>query len=195
MPVTRDASGKAPRPLRADAQRNRDAIIRAARETFETEGVLASLDGIALRAGVGNATLYRNFPVRDDLLLAVMQTSIDAAVAAAQELARSCGPREALAEWLAQLTWQLRIWHDLPYCLATARSDPRSSMNSGTSPLITQTAAMLQAAQSAGDAVASVAADEVFELITALSWGVDRFGDDEPAARRRVRLATAGLFT
>src|ERR1700753_4266125 len=102
----------AARPLRADAQRSRDAILLAARETFEAEGVLASLDGIALRAGVGNATLYRNFPTRDDLLAAVLQTSIDIALAEAAELSRRLGPRAALAEWLVRLTWQLRIWHD-----------------------------------------------------------------------------------
>lgn len=55
-----DATAKTPRPLRADARRNRDAILRAAREAFDNEGVLASLDGIAVLAGVGNATLYRN---------------------------------------------------------------------------------------------------------------------------------------
>jgi hypothetical protein len=43
--------------------------------------------------------------------------------------------------------------------------------------------------------VEGVTADEVFELVTALSWGVDRFGDDEAAARRRVEIATAGIFT
>jgi AcrR family transcriptional regulator len=184
-----------PRPLRADAQRNRDAILLAARETFETEGVLASLDGIALRAGVGNATLYRNFPTRDDLLAAVMETGIDIALAEAAELSRSLDPRAALAEWLVRLTWQLRIWHDLPYCLATARADPASPVNSASSPLLTQTGALLEQARSAGAAAAAVTADELFELVTTLSWGVDRFRDDEQAARRRVELATAGIFT
>jgi AcrR family transcriptional regulator len=185
----------APRPLRADAQRNRDAILRAARETFEAEGVLASLDGIALRAGVGNATLYRNFPTRDDLLAAVIETSIDRAKVEAEELSRSLPPREALAEWLVRLTWQLRIWHDLPYCIATAQGDPDSSMNSACNPLLIQTAALLDQAKSSGDAVDEVTATEVFELITALSWGVDRFRDDTQAARRRVEIGTAGIFT
>jgi AcrR family transcriptional regulator len=183
------------RPLRADAQRNRDAILLAARETFETEGVLASLDGIALRAGVGNATLYRNFPTRDDLLAAVIETSNELALAEADELSRSETPRAALAEWLVSLAWQLRIWHDLPYCVATARGNPESSMNSATNPLLMQTKAFLDAAKGSGDAVETVAADEVFELITALSWGVDRFRDDKQAARRRVEVATAGIFT
>ncbi|RBP14309.1 TetR family transcriptional regulator [Roseiarcus fermentans] len=186
---------KGPRPLRADARRNRDAILQAARQTFEAEGVLASLDGIALRAGVGNATLYRNFPTRDDLLAAVSQASVEAALAEAADLSRSRPPREALAEWLARLTWRLRIWHDLPDCVASARGDPASSMNAACSPLLMQTGALLDRAKASGDAVAAVTANEVFELILALSWGVDRFRDDEQAARRRVEVATAGLFT
>ena len=190
----RKAVATSARPLRADAQRNRDTILRAARETFETEGVLASLDGIALRAGVGNATLYRNFPTRDDLLAAVIEKSNDAAVAEAQDLGGSLAPRDALAEWLVRLTWQLRIWHDLPYCVASARSDPSSSMNSACNPLLVQTGLLLDAAKASGDAVPAVTADEVFELVTALSWGVDRFHDNQPAARRRVEIATAGIF-
>nr|WP_221374852.1 TetR/AcrR family transcriptional regulator [Actinoplanes polyasparticus] len=182
------------RPMRADAQRNRDAILTAARETFQVEGVLTSLDGIALRAGVGNATLYRNFPTRDDLLAAVMQTSIADALTEADELARTLGPREALAEWLKHLTWQLRIWHDLPYCLAAAHHDDASPMKPAADPLPARTGVLLAAAKASGDATADITADEVYELVLALSWAVDRFQDDEPAARRRVAMGTAGIF-
>src|SRR3954467_4309467 len=144
---------KAARPLRADAQRNRDAILVAARETFTAEGALASLDGIALRAGVGNATLYRNFPTRDDLLAAGVEASNDLALAGAEQLARSREPRDALAEWLFHLTWQLRIWHDLPNCVASAQQDSDSPMNTACDPLLVQTRVLLGAAKASGDAV------------------------------------------
>ncbi|UAK23788.1 TetR/AcrR family transcriptional regulator [Sphingomonas nostoxanthinifaciens] len=182
------------RPMRADARRNRDAILQAAREVFASDGVLASLDGIALRAGVGNATLYRNFPTRDDLLAAVMEADLDEALAEAETLAREHSPRIALAEWLVRLTWRLRIWHDLPHCVAEARAAPGSSMNQAVSMLVRQTGELLDQAKAAGAAVSAIEADEVFELVTALSWAVDRFGDDEIAARRRVEVGTAGLF-
>lgn len=183
------------RPMRADARRNRDAILAAAREVFETEGVLASLDAIALRAGVGNATLYRNFATREDLLAAVMEANIDSARAEAEALGRERSPRDALAEWLVWLTWRLRIWHDLPQCIATARGTSDASMNRAISSLVDQTKDLLGRAQEAGNAIDAVNASEIFELAVALSWAVDRFGDDEPAARRRVEIATAGLFT
>jgi AcrR family transcriptional regulator len=59
------------RALRADAARNRQALLSAAREVMSEQGLDASLDEIARRAGVGNATLYRRFPTRIDLIAAV----------------------------------------------------------------------------------------------------------------------------
>jgi AcrR family transcriptional regulator len=181
--------------MRADAQLNRDAILDAARQVFEEEGVLASLDGIALRAGVGNATLYRNFPTRHDLLAAVMEVNFVTILATADDLARTRPARAALEEWLFQLTWQLRIWHDLPYCVASAQCDPESSIKSANARLMAETDRLLIAAKAAGEAVDGVTATDLFELVTTLSWGVDRFGDDEAAARRRVAIGTAGVFT
>ena len=189
-----DQSAGASRPIRADARRNRDAILQAARAVFAKNGVLAPLDGIALQAGVGNATLYRNFPTRDDLLAAVMEVNLDEALSEAETLCREQSPRVALAEWLVRLTWQLRIWHDLPHCVAEARTAPASSMNPAVSLLVRQTGELLDRAKAAGAALPTIGANEVFELVTALSWAVDRFGDDEAAARRRVEVATAGLF-
>ncbi|WP_423919986.1 TetR/AcrR family transcriptional regulator [Frigoribacterium sp. 2-23] len=182
------------RPLRADARKNRDAILSAAREAFEDEGVLVSLDGIALRAGVGNATLYRNFATREDLLAAVIESSIEAALVEADVLASSLTPQEALAEWLVSLAWQLRRWHDLPTCVASALTESASPMASACSPLQDRTAELLARAQASGDASDAVTGDDLYTLVTALSWGIDRFGDDEAAARRRVALATAGVF-
>jgi hypothetical protein len=68
-------------------------------------------------------------------------------------------------------------------------------MNATSSPLLAQTDAFLNRAKASGDAVDAITANEVFELITALSWAVDRFGDDKQAARRRVEIAAAGIFT
>lgn len=195
MAAARRAMEEATRPLRADARRNRDVILQSAREAFEADGVLTSLDGIAARAEVGNATLYRHFPTRDDLLAAVIQTSITTALTEADEFTRSLAPGEALAEWLQRLAWQLRSWHDLPSCLVSTRDDTASAVTSTCNPLLDRTAAFLDQAKASGDVARTITAAEVFELVLALSWGLDRFGTNEMAARRRVALATAGIFT
>ncbi|WP_433833017.1 TetR/AcrR family transcriptional regulator [Actinoplanes sp. CA-015351] len=182
------------RPLRADAQRNRDAILAAAREAFEEDGVFASLDAIAVRAGVGNATLYRNFPTRDDLLAAVIEGFFIQALKEADELSRALPPGEALREWLVRVSWGMRIWHDLPACLATAHQDDASPLHSANAPLVERGGVLLDTAKKAGDVASEITANEVFEMVLALSWGIDRFGDDEAKARRRVTMTTAGIF-
>jgi AcrR family transcriptional regulator len=176
--------------LRADARRNRDAILQVAREVFEVDGIFAPIDGIATAAGVGNATLYRNFPTRDDLLAAVMEDSVRELVESSASWERDHGPDAALREWLFQLAWQLRIWHDLPTCIAGAIDDPTSPVQTVNERLIQRTGEFLTRSR----ASKNVTADELFELVTALSWAVDRFGDDVERARRRVALATAGVF-
>ena len=67
-------------------------------------------------------------------------------------------------------------------------------MNPGVLLLTRLTGDLLPEAQAAGVAIRSVEASEVFELAAAVSWAVDRFGDKEQAARRRVEVATSGLF-
>ncbi|OIH95522.1 TetR/AcrR family transcriptional regulator [Curtobacterium sp. MCBA15_001] len=181
------------KPLRADARRNRDAIVAAARQVFEQDGIFAAIDGIATAAGVGNATLYRNFPTRDDLLAAVMTESFEAALRDAEDL-DALSPDDALSEWMFRVTWQLRIWQNLPTCIASAIGDDESPVSMVCTGLTERTAQFLDRARTDGSAVATVTAEALFELLTTLSWGVDRFGDDQDRARARVRLGTAGLF-
>ena len=73
-------------PLRADARRNRDALLTAARNVFAAEGLDAPLDAIAKEAGVGRATLYRRFPTRDTLIAAIFEDDFDAL----EEASRTC---------------------------------------------------------------------------------------------------------
>jgi AcrR family transcriptional regulator len=87
-----------PRPTRADAARNYDALIAAARDAFTEDGADASLEGIARRAGVGIGTLYRNFPTRQALLEAVYVEEVDA-------ICRAAGDHDGLDPWDALTTW------------------------------------------------------------------------------------------
>ena len=87
------------RPKRADARRNYDKLIGAARAAFTEEGGSASLEEIARRAGVGIGTLYRNFPTRQDLLEAVYVEEVEAVCQSAADLLGE-PPWEALVAWL-----------------------------------------------------------------------------------------------
>jgi AcrR family transcriptional regulator len=87
------------RPLRADARRNYDKLVTAAREVFTAQGTSAPLEDVAARAGVGIGTLYRRFPTRQALLEAVYLEEVQAIAAAAEELS-DLEPWEALTQWL-----------------------------------------------------------------------------------------------
>ena len=87
------------RPRRADARRNYDKLIAAARDAFTEDGRGASLEDIARRAGVGIGTLYRHFPSRRDLLEAVYVEEVDALCRSAADLAGE-PPWNALVAWL-----------------------------------------------------------------------------------------------
>lgn len=81
----RSSSRPVPRPLRADAERNRAAIVAAAQEVFAEHGLEAPLEEIAVRAGVGIATLYRRFPAREQLVAAALVEKVQQYARAAEE--------------------------------------------------------------------------------------------------------------
>jgi AcrR family transcriptional regulator len=88
------------RPLRADARRNRERVMAAARETFAEHGEKTTLDEIARRAGVGPGTLYRHFPDRETLLATVYRTDIESLAERGRALSAEYPPGEAFARWL-----------------------------------------------------------------------------------------------
>ncbi|MGM7445304.1 TetR/AcrR family transcriptional regulator, partial [Streptomyces tunisiensis] len=90
---------QAPRPLRADAQRNREKILTAAAHVFSTEGLTTHMDRIAKEAGVGSATLYRNFPTREALVEAVYRNEVAQLCGSVPSLLERHPPEEALRAW------------------------------------------------------------------------------------------------
>lgn len=94
----------AQRRQRVDARRNRDALVEAAKAVFAVSGVDTPAKEIADRAGVGVGTLYRHFPQRADLVVAVLEREIDACADAAPDLLDSHESVEALAIWLRRYT-------------------------------------------------------------------------------------------
>ena len=88
------------RPMRADARRNYDSLVSAARQEFTERGSEASIEEIARRAGVGVGTLYRHFPRRIDLVEAVYSTDIDTLVAAADDAESLPDAFDGLQAWL-----------------------------------------------------------------------------------------------
>ncbi len=98
MPIKRSQPlGRKPR---TDAQRNRERILEVAKHAFTRSGANTSLDDIAKQAGVGAGTLYRHFPTRDELLVAVYRTEVERLAAAERKFAQAMPPVEALRAWM-----------------------------------------------------------------------------------------------
>jgi AcrR family transcriptional regulator len=96
-----DVTTLAQRPQRADARRNYEKLVSAAREAFAEDGTSASLEDIARRAQVGIGTLYRHFPTRQHLLEAVYLDEVEAICRSAADLS-DLAPWDALVTWLRQ---------------------------------------------------------------------------------------------
>src|ERR1700734_2354819 len=108
------AETTAGRPLRADAARNREKVLRAAREAFAESGYGVPLDEIATRAGVGPGTVYRHFPAKEALFEAVVTSRIEDLIADARSRAGAADPGAAFFGFLARLAEESAAKRDLP---------------------------------------------------------------------------------
>ena len=179
------------RPLRADAQRNTDALLEAALAVFATSGVDAPVREIAEKAGVGIGTVYRHFPQRSDLVAAVFRHEIDACADAALILAAEREPGEALARWMQRYAAFIATKRGLATALHSG--DPAFD----TLPAYFQQRlepalrALLEAAAAAGEVRTDVSAEELLGAVAALCM---RACVQEPKqAQRMVSVLVDGL--
>lgn len=113
------------RPVRADAQRNRQALLDAALEAFAQDGVNASLEAIARSAGVGIGTLYRHFPTREALALAAYRHDVQRLCEAADTILETFPADTALREWLAHFSEYIITKRGMSDVLKSALTDPQ----------------------------------------------------------------------
>lgn len=181
----------APRPLRADAQRNIDSLLDAAKSTFGASGVDAPAKEIADLAGVGVGTLYRHFPKRSDLVKAVFQHEVDACADEAPLLAERHDPVTALEKWLHRYTEFLATKRGLASALHSG--DPAFDALPGyfIGRLGPALGSLLDAAVEAGE-IRDVASPQ--DLLYAVSKLSLPMGDEEPEhGRRMIDLLVDGL--
>jgi AcrR family transcriptional regulator len=175
------------RSLRTDARRNRDALVAAAAAVFEESGPDAPLDVVARRAGLGNATLYRHFPTRADLLVAVFAEEVEALRVRGEALLAADGPGDALFEWLAAFVAHVASKRDL--ATAVPADGARSALFDRWHSSMRETASALVArAKEAGE----VAVDADGADLLALSSGIAASGAEGEQLDRLLRLVRRG---
>ncbi len=177
---------------RADARRNEKTLLDAAAAVFVTSGVEAPVRDIAAKAGVGMGTIYRHFPTRADLIIAVYRHQVDACAEAGPELlASSDSPYEALRRWIGLFVDFLVTKHGLA---AAFQSD-----NTGFEPLhayfldrlLPACTTLLDASAESGEIRSDLQAIEVMRGVGNLCIGAD--SDPRYDARRMVGVLIAGL--
>ncbi len=184
-------SDGADRPVRADARRNIDGLLQAAKTVFATAGVDAPVREIADKAGVGVGTVYRHFPHRADLIAAVFRREIDACADAAPVLAAEHGPGEALARWMQRYAAFVATKRGLATALHSGDPAYDALPAYFEKRLRPALGILLQAAAAAGEARADVEPDELLGAVASLCM---RAHDDRPDhARRMVALLVDGL--
>ncbi|GAA2519687.1 TetR/AcrR family transcriptional regulator [Winogradskya humida] len=178
------------RRVRADAQRNIDALVDAAREVFATSGVDAPVREITTRAGVGLATFYRHFPERSDLVTAVFRHEVDACADTAATLAAEHEPLDALIRWLHRFTRFVGAKRGLASALHSGNPAFEPLPAYFTQRFQPALDSLLAAAAATGDIRAGVEAGPLLGAISRLysPANLDENGDD-----RMVALLIDGL--
>jgi len=177
------------RPMRADAARNRRLLLDAAREAFARSGVTASLDDVARAAGVGPGTLYRHFPTRDALVLAVIDDGLIDLHRLGTALLDTANSLDALREWLAAHITQGSMFDGLAKTLVAAPTEASSTCR-----LARDAGAELVArAAAVGVIRADVGITDVLDLASAIAWVGEHPGRDEAHLARLLRIVIDGI--
>ncbi|MEW2352347.1 helix-turn-helix domain-containing protein [Spirillospora sp. NPDC029432] len=187
-----DGAGRAARPKRADARRNEKTLLDAAAAVFVTAGVEAPVRDIAAKAGVGTATIYRHFPTRADLIIAVYRHQIEACAEAGPALLEStASPHDALARWMDRFVDFLVTKHGLAAVLRSDDAGFDALHAYFLDRLLPVCARLLDAAAAAGEIRPGIEAYELMRGAGNLCIGAE--GDPRYDARRLVGLLVAGL--
>jgi AcrR family transcriptional regulator len=182
---------KAPRK-RADAKRNEQALLSAAAKVFVVSGVDAPVRDIAAAAGVGMGTIYRHFPTRAELVIAVYQHQVDATAEAGPALlAEGDTPHAALTKWVDLFVDFLTTKHGLAGALQSDSARFETLHAYFLDRLVPVCAQLLDAAATAGEILPGTDAYELMLGVGNLCIGAD--SNPRYDARRMVGLVIAGL--
>ncbi|MGW5264624.1 TetR/AcrR family transcriptional regulator [Microbispora sp. NPDC004025] len=185
-------AGRAARPRRADARRNEKALLDAAAAVFVTSGVDAPVRDIAAKAGVGTATIYRHFPTRADLIIAVYRHQVEACAEAGPALlAAGETPYAALGRWIDHFVDFLVTKHGLAAVLRSDSAGFETLHAYFLDRLVPVCAELLDAAAAAGEIRSDIEAIELMRGVGNLCIGAD--SDPRYDARRLAGILIAGL--
>jgi AcrR family transcriptional regulator len=181
------------RALRSDARRNRERLLVAAEEVFAERGVSVPVDEVAERAGVGVGTLYRHFPTKEALFVAVVATRLEDLCEESRRWRDAPDPGAALFAFADRLGSEVSVKHDLADALAEAGIDVKAEMADVMEEMTSNVEALISRAQQSGDIRDDVAAKELFGLVVATCTASKMQGLDDEGRRRMIGVVFDGL--
>lgn len=189
-----ETQGRTSPRKRADARRNERTLLDAAAAVFVVSGVEAPVRDIAAKAGVGVGTIYRHFPTRADLVIAVFRHQVEACAEAGPALLESSGsPYAALTEWAGKFVDFLTTKHGLAAALQSDNARFETLHAYFLDRLLPVCARLLEAAAAAGEIRSDVDAYGLLRGIGGLCAGAE--GDARYNVRLMVEVLVAGLRT
>lgn len=193
MVGTVDESGVRPaQRKRADARRNEQVLLDAAASIFVTSGVRAPVRDIAAKAGVGTGTIYRHFPTRADLIVAVYRHQVQACAEAGPTLlAAADSPHRALAQWIDLFVDFLVTKHGLAAALQSDTAGYQTLHTDFIERLVPVCGELVDAAERAGEIPDGVNALDLMRAVGNLCVGADHSGRYD--TRRMVGFLVEGL--
>ncbi|MEU9780433.1 TetR/AcrR family transcriptional regulator [Streptomyces phaeochromogenes] len=187
-----EGAGGAAQSKRKDARRNKETLLDAAAAVFVTSGVEAPVRDIAAKAGVGLGTIYRHFPTRSDLVIAVYRHQVDACAEAGPALLESSPtPHAALGQWIDLFVDFLVTKHGLAAALQTDNAGFETLHAYFLDRLLPVCTQLLDAAAASGEIRSDLTAYQLMRGVGNLCIGADV--DSRYDARRLVELLVAGL--
>jgi AcrR family transcriptional regulator len=180
-------SGK---PMRADARRSYERLLAAAAEVFAEQGTNAALDDIAKHAGIGNATLYRHFPGRRDLVQALLAGRYDELRAAAEGSLDAPDPLAALAGWLRSFIAHVTTYRGLAASVLDATRDPETELSASCQGMRDAAAKLLSRAQDAAAIRPDLTITELLCVTNGIAVAAEQRPEDTP---RLLSLLIEGL--
>jgi AcrR family transcriptional regulator len=193
--LTGDSAPVKPRPLRADARRNRERILAAATAAFAADGLSVPLDEIARQAGVGPGTLYRHFPAKEALWEAVLLDRLERLAAEAEELHLASDPGEALLGFIDRLVAEAAPKRDLADALASAGADVSATLAGTAGRLREAIGALLAAAQRSGPVRGDIGLAELMALLSGILFALRGRPGDQPDPQRVAAVLRDGLLS
>jgi AcrR family transcriptional regulator len=178
-----DQSAETVRRPRADAVRNRERVLEAAKAVFSAGGPDASLEAVARRAGVGIGTLYRHFPTREALFEAVYRREVQQLVELAEQLKSAAEPVEALRRWLRSNVEVVATKKGMLAALALAVHGSSELYAYAFERLTKAVGALLDRAVAAGELRGDISPEDLLRALVGMSYMHDQPGWQESVLR------------